>query len=272
MKEQHVNTALSAKKGLWMKTLQLASVLFVALLSQNSHAQTILNFDSFLDGTTVTDQYQSQGVMISGVTAINAANSFLVAHSGANVAFSVDGLMIFNFSVANVNTVSAYVTGPAATGIFAYDSSGTPVGQALLPDGAPANTLLSVTSSSNPIARVEIHDGGATFAVDDFSFTTADPVLTCRDIAKELYDAIVALPGSAFKCIPPMVFIDRARLLKEVNNFEKLRAAKASQKKLLDALNVLKKDITKTIKPAPAASLLDKVNQLITKTKANACY
>lgn len=250
----------------------LFKVLLGLTIAQSSlAASTTITFDDLPSGTNLTTQYQSSGITASGVVILDASLTSIPAISAPNIAYSPDGLMIFSIDIANVSTVSAYVSGPANTGIFAYDSSDNLVGQASLT--APAlNTLLSITTSGNPIARVDIHDGGATFAIDNFSFTTADPVLTCRDIAKELYDAIVALPGSAFNCIPPMVIIDRARLLKEVNNFEKLRAAKASQKKLLDALNVLKKDITKTIKPAPAASLLDKVNQLITKTKANACY
>ncbi|MFJ4441816.1 beta strand repeat-containing protein [Pseudomonas sp. NPDC089422] len=132
---------------------------------------TTANFDTISDEVAVTNQYQAQGLRFEGTTASNAAILGFSAHSGTQVAYAPFGLMTITLSIADVRTVSAYVTGPADVGIFAYDSSANLVGQSVLSANAPSNTLLSVTSAGLPIAKVLIHDGGVSFAVDDLSFT-----------------------------------------------------------------------------------------------------
>ncbi|MEN5035388.1 cadherin-like domain-containing protein [Pseudomonas sp. TWI929] len=140
---------------------------------------THINFDNLADEVAITNQFQAQGVLVHGANSINAAFLGLTAHSGTQVAYSPSGLMTFNLSTADIKTVSAYVTGPADVGIFAYDANNTLVGQALLPANAPANTFLSVTSNGLSISKVEIHDGGASFAIDDFTaITRADLTIT----------------------------------------------------------------------------------------------
>ncbi|MFJ4453928.1 cadherin-like domain-containing protein [Pseudomonas sp. NPDC089392] len=143
---------------------------------------THLNFDNLADEVAITNQFQAQGVLVHGANSINAALLGLTSHSGSQVAYSPGGLMTFNLSSADIKTVSAYVTGPADVGIFAYDTNNNLVGQALLPANAPANTFLSVTSSGFSISKVEIHDGGASFAIDDFTAITR-PDLTITSSA-----------------------------------------------------------------------------------------
>lgn len=132
---------------------------------------TTANFDSIGDEVPVTNQYQAQGLLFEGTTATNALIQGFTAHSGTQVAYSASGLMTINVMLADVRTVSAYVTGPVDVGIFAYDATNNLVGQSLLPANAPPHTLLSVTSAGLPITKVLIHDGGVSFAVDDLSFT-----------------------------------------------------------------------------------------------------
>lgn len=140
---------------------------------------THFNFDNLADEVAITNQFQAQGVVVNGANSINAAVLGLTPHSGTQVAYAPNGLMTFNLSTADIKTVSAYVTGPADVGIFAYDANNTLVGQALLPANAPANTFLSVTSSGLSISKVEIHDGGASFAIDDFTaITRSDLTIT----------------------------------------------------------------------------------------------
>lgn len=133
---------------------------------------THINFDNLAEDVAITNQFQAQGIVVNGANSINAVALGLTPHSGTQVAYAPFGLMTFNLSIADIKTVSAYVTGPADVGIFAYDASNTLVGQALLPANAPVNTLLSVTSSGFSISKVEIHDGGASFIIDDFTATT----------------------------------------------------------------------------------------------------
>lgn len=136
---------------------------------------TVLTFDDVATGP-LTNQYASLGVMVSGVE----IPDFLVypAKSEPNVASSPVGQMIFSLNsaiIGDVFTVSAYVTGVAAT-LFAYDMDGDLVGQEFMPDGSGSNTLLAITSSGNPIARFEIHGNASAFSADDVTFATAATV------------------------------------------------------------------------------------------------
>ena len=91
-----------------------------------------LSFDEFLSDSELTTQYQSLGVTVSGgVTILNEFNSPWPAQSGVNLVYAGSGLMIFTFDSAitgNIQTVSAYVSGAANTGLFAYDAAGVLVG------------------------------------------------------------------------------------------------------------------------------------------------
>lgn len=258
------------------KFLKVVLTAAVALLTQGALAQTTttLNFDSISDEVPVTNQYQAQGVVVNGATASNAANLAFVAHSGTQVAYAPGGLMTFSLSIADVKTVSAYVTGPVDVGIYAYDASNNLVGQSLLPANAPANTLLSVTTSGLPIAKVEIHDGGASFAIDDISFTTAAPVPqvpSCRAASESLYNLIYAVPASAY-VRPKTQALDRVRLLAEVVAYEKLRASgKASQKVLQAGLAVIKADVNYSIKSTNTSAILSQISLMSGYVANNSC-
>lgn len=262
-----------------MKSNKIFSAIFAAaivLLTQGALAQTttLLNFDSLSDETPITNQFQAQGILAEGTVASNAAILGFTAKSGTQVAYSPGGLMTFNLSIADVKTVSAYVTGPADVGIFAYDATNALVGQALLPANAPANTLLSVTSSGLPIAKVLIHDGGAAFAIDDLSFTTAAPepeVPSCRDASESLYNMISALQPAAFNRAKTAA-LDRIRLMAEVVAYEKFRTSgKATQKTLLVALAVIKADVVFSVKSNSRTAILSQISLMSGYVKNNSC-
>ncbi|WP_224102187.1 hypothetical protein [Paraburkholderia caribensis] len=143
---------------------------------------TTLNFDTAPDGsviqsgTSISSQYQTVGVTVSGATADNASLEAQRANTAPNIAFAPTGMMTFTLNPAitgNVQSVSAYITAGLGVSIYAYDASGSLVGQTLASDGVELS-LTSVTSSGNPITTVQIHDGGYTFFVDTLKFTTAD--------------------------------------------------------------------------------------------------
>lgn len=69
-----------------------------------------------------------------------------------------------------VHTVSAYISGAIGQTLTAYDASGIPIGQSVLPLNAPANFLFSVTSTSNSIAKVTFQGGAFQYLIDDFTF------------------------------------------------------------------------------------------------------
>jgi len=255
-----------------MTALRLTTVVLMGLVAQGALAQTTttLDFEGIADGASITTQYQSQGVLVSGATAVDGILNFITPHSGRNLAFAPSGLMTFSLSISNVKTVSAYVTGPANVGIFAYDASNNLVGQSI--STVPTTlALLSVTSSGAPIASVQVHDGGSTFSIDDISFVTAAPVNQCRAAAEDLYNAIAALPLSAY-ANSKTASKDRSRLLAEVVAFEKLRASgKATQKQLLSALSLIEGDEKCSLKTAYEAPILSLLNNLKVLIKNNLC-
>ena len=130
-----------------------------------------LTFDNIAPGSPLGAQYVALGVIVSGANIINSSAE-LPSHSGTNLAYSELGLMTFTFNsaIGNIQSVSAYVSGDAGTGLFAFSAAGTLIGQAVLASGA-VNTLLTVTSGV-PIARLEIHSDGSFLGVDDLTFST----------------------------------------------------------------------------------------------------
>lgn len=137
---------------------------------------TMLTFDELGEDAAITSQYTSLGVTVSGANSVTAAVLGFTAVSPPMVAYTPVGIMTFVLNVADVYTVSSYIMGPVDVGLFAYDSSLNLLGQATLPATTDAYTLLSVTSSGNSIARFDIHDGGASFAVDNITFATQSTV------------------------------------------------------------------------------------------------
>jgi Ca2+-binding RTX toxin-like protein len=129
-----------------------------------------LTFDDVPSGS-LTSNYG--GVSFSGARIV-PSSPVLPSHSGTQLAYS-DGFMIVTFNSGNIQTVSAYVSGEAQTGFYAFNAAGALVGLALLAEDA-VNTLLTVTSPGDPIVRLDIHDGGSPLAVDDLTFTSAGSV------------------------------------------------------------------------------------------------
>lgn len=149
---------------------------------------TVINFDTTPDGTVIrsntqiTDQYQSVGVTVSGATAINVASTiWATTNTPPNFALAETSAMIFtlNPSIAgNVQSMSAFILtgGTSPLTISAYDSSGSLVGQQTVASVIGSPELLSVTSSGNPIATVEIQGPSSYFAVDTVTFTSSIPL------------------------------------------------------------------------------------------------
>ncbi|MDH4651395.1 MULTISPECIES: S-layer family protein [unclassified Pseudomonas] len=167
--------------------------------SYSAGGTTVFTFDDIASGNALTTQYLGLGVLASGASVLSFAP--WPTHSGQNLIYSSTGLMSFSISsavIGDIVHVSAYVSGEANTGLFAYDANGVLVGQALLPTDPSPNTLLSVTSSGNPIVRLDIHDGGATFGVDDLTLVEAHPFLTLdtsadigNDLAVHISDPLI---------------------------------------------------------------------------------
>lgn len=253
----------------------MTAVVVLGLAQVASAATTTIGFDNLADGTNVTNQYQSQGVMASGVVAANANLLPWPAHSSPNVAYAPSGLMIFDFNPAitgNIKKVSAYVSGPPLTGIYAYDANDNLVGQAVLPPGSPANTLLTVTSSGNPIVQVEIHDGGASFAVDDLTFESGN---ACSSGAQLIYNSVAALPVGSFK-IASKAAAQRNDLLQEVMKLQQLTNSSVFthtiSKKILAQMLVITVKSALYLKATPETKVLaNLLVQLGARVASNKC-
>ncbi|WP_413290557.1 hypothetical protein [Bdellovibrio sp. HCB337] len=257
------------------KKIYFTIILMAGLVvTAGAGAQTtrVLTFDDVSAGSNLTTQYQGVGVTAAGATILEFAP--WPSHSGANLAFAPEGLMEFAFNstvTGNIRTVSAYVSGVQGTGIFAFDSAGNQVGQSVLGANAPNNTLLSVTSNTNPIVRVQIHDGGATFGVDDFTFVSEPTVPVCVGVAGDLYDAVSDLSYLAFKNVL-RASSQKRELQKEVSYLEYLIKVNAGKKKILSQIKEIKDKAADWVrKGASQTELLNLLNQLSTLATSGKC-
>lgn len=218
-------------------------------------ASTTINFDNLPNNTTLTNQYQSSGVQASGVTVFNYFVTNWLPHSASNIALSLDGLMQFDFDPAitgNIKTVSAYVSSYSDTGIYAYDANGVLVGQSIKAANAPDNTLLSVTSSGNPIVHVSVHDGGADFAIDDLTFVTGS---LCTDGAEQIVGVINALPLSAFSKSAKAAS-QLAEMKADALMLQQLVTANLDKKKILIQLGIVSAKVILYLKPSAGQKTL----------------
>jgi hypothetical protein len=146
--------------------------------AQAQATTTTLNFSGFSNGAALTTQYQSLGVTVSGATVINVNNTVWTDPYGPNIAEAVSGVMTFTLNpaiIGNVQTASTYISAVENTvTLSAYDVSNNQVGQAVV--SAPvSNQLISVTTSGNPIAMVQISGGDGAYGVDELIFNSAVP-------------------------------------------------------------------------------------------------
>lgn len=218
-------------------------------------ASTTINFDDLASGTTLTNQYQSSGVQASGVNVYSYLVTNWLPHSASNLALSLNGLMEFDFDPAitgNIKTVSAYVSSYSETGIYAYDANGILVGQSIKAANAPDNTLLSVTSSGNPIVHVSIHDGGTDFAIDDLTFATGS---LCTTGAQQIAGVINALPLSAFSKAAKAAS-QLAELKADALRLQQLVDANLDKQKILVQLGIVAAKVILYLKPSAGQKTL----------------
>jgi hypothetical protein len=196
-----------------MRSIALAVGLAMVLgggLSQRALAATTttLTFDEFSNTTVLTTQYQSLGVTISGASVLTQCSTCIFPPvSGTNVAVAPSGSMTLTFvspAAGSVQTVSVYVSNlTGSVGINAYDSANNLLGQATVPN-AVTNTLVTVTSSGNPIAYVTIQGGAGQFAIDNFSFTYTPPSApnySCTGFQSP-FDVALSLNSKTNRAIP----------------------------------------------------------------------
>lgn len=144
---------------------------------------TTLTFDEFADGTAVSTQYQGVGVTVVGAVTINYFNLPWPPFSAPNVVYAPNGPMTFTFDsniTGTIQTVWAYISDSTmvpslSTGLYAFDAANALLGLALTPTGTNVNYLLSVTSSGNPIARVELLGWTGNYSIDDLTFVSSVP-------------------------------------------------------------------------------------------------
>lgn len=153
------------------------------------HADTILDFESLSDLTSVTTQYSgmvfSNAVVFQAISDLNQLD--FPAHSDANVVVDQGGPMSINFSMA-VDGFGGYFTYTEPIIIQAYDASQnlletvqsaftTNLGTAGDPGSSP-NEFLSISTQSL-IAEIVItgDPAGSSFTLDDATIVTpASPV------------------------------------------------------------------------------------------------
>jgi len=256
-----------------MKKFILGTLLSLSFIQSAFAATTTLTFDDIAAGTLVDTQYQGVGVVADGVTVLNEAELPWPANTSPNVGFAHSGFMNFyaNSSITgNIQTVSTYAYGDSIVEMYAYDSSGSLVGQAVT-SGAPNNTLLTVSSSGNPIARVYFIASGLGFAIDTLSFETAPDVPVCTVATQDLRNAVSALSLTQFKSYKKAQDA-KDQMLKDIDSLQTALDANSSNAKLLLKLRVIEGEVSNGLKSGPARTdLLNMINQIKSLINANQC-
>lgn len=259
------------KPAILNKIKVFAVTMFLLLGAQTaSAATTTLSFDEFDNETPLTSQYQNYGVRIAGAIAIEATYFPWPAHSGLNVAYADSGIMNFHFDssiLGEVITVSAYISGTSNVGIYAYDANNNLVGLSAT-DGASENAFVTVTAIA-PIARFDIHDGGASFVIDDLSFST---VPTCDEHTMSLYTGVLALSPASFKNSGKSSEQRKETMLKDVLALQALIDANATQKKTLSQLSSISTEVNNWLKPGVERDALNGlISTISAMVKGNQC-
>jgi|ERR1035437_9437437 N-acetylmuramoyl-L-alanine amidase len=154
------------------------------LFPQQQPQDIVLGFDGLSDLSSNVDSF---GVHFTGATVLACGGSLncipFPPFSGRNVIYDdpIGGGVItatFDATAGSVDRVSARVTGNLNVTMTAFDVNGVVLGTAQT--GGPnslqggntllPNILLTVTSTTAPIAKVTLHDHGNTYTVDDFTF------------------------------------------------------------------------------------------------------
>lgn len=245
-------------------TTGIALSLFVG--AEAFAATTVLTFDNLPVGSYVGTQYS--GVSFNSPIVIQSQPN-IPAQSGTQLAFSEEGIMDISFSIANIQTVSGYVSSDAGVVVTIFSASSTILGQAVLNPGA--NQLFSLTSSSLPIARLVIDGGGVMFGLDTLTFETAVTIPVCEAINQNLYNSVSAAPLSIYKVAKTASTV-RAALLKAITCFDQSLKSDASNKVLLSQLAALRAAVDLALKSSPEkTSILQMIDSFIAKTKAGQC-
>ena len=183
-----------------MRALPSVLLLAAAQVVFAGGSVTALNFDSLVDGTPVT--YQFQAITFQNATAITAGvtlNEFeFPPHSGANVLYDSGGPMTVSF-LSPVQSFTAYFTYGAPLSIRVFDASGAQL--AVASSFLPSNEALSGLPGSAPNERIQVNAAGisrmiitgslsgSSFTLDDLVVSAYTPCDLDRDGAATPADA-----------------------------------------------------------------------------------
>lgn len=156
-------------------------------------------------------------------------------------------------------STSVRVTGLSNIFLEAYSSTGSllgvdqTLGSNYVGVGTP-NELLSVASTTDPIAYVLIHNGGGSFLLDDFAFES-----TVSVTVSYLESAVNALSDAPFVKEPSEA---RGELLHKVAELEKVIRELKPVKTINEKIAELRKEVIKlTVAGAEQAALLAAIDQ-----------
>jgi N-acetylmuramoyl-L-alanine amidase len=161
--------------------------------SSRTNAPVTLGFDGVPD---LSLQINDFGVQFTGAQVLACGASLncgpFPPFSGKNVIYDAPNLgsgvitAVFDVRVTGrVDKVSARITGNRNVTMLAMSASGVVLGTAQTggPNyvgsgtGLPANILLEIESTTDPIAMVVFHDSGNTYTIDDFAFRSSQQMV-----------------------------------------------------------------------------------------------
>lgn len=164
---------------------RFSSVAFACMMLAESVAAgpTAINFEGLADGTSVTTQYQAQGVIFTQATVVTAGLSLneldFPPHSGSNVVFDDGGAISGVFS-SPVVSFGGYFTYTTPFTISGFDQFGNQVASSM---SLFANNIASSGHAPNEFLQVNYAGGirsftltgspsGSSFTLDDFAFNS----------------------------------------------------------------------------------------------------
>lgn len=160
--------------------LLVGSLFFGLFLVLPVHAQTTIDFENQVDGTSITTQYA--GVTFTNATVVTAGISLneldFPPHSGTNAVIDDGGPIIGSFS-GSTSDFGGYFTYASPVTLYAYDASNSLLGSVTSAYsanytssgmGAP-NEYLSLSFANIASFMIEGDPGGTSFILDDFTFT-----------------------------------------------------------------------------------------------------
>ena len=164
------------------KLCQTCATVFIAAGTTSIGRADLIDFEGFTQGTVITNQYQSQGVLFNSPTILTSPNynyTIYPPHPGTSVITNDTGagstgvtyIEVDAVAGFSLSTAGAWVTNGVGTtyALDAYDSNGMLIASANMLGNSGSTEFVSVSAAK--IAYVRFFGTTNALALDDFTYT-----------------------------------------------------------------------------------------------------